>query len=123
MTEVARVMNALWNKFLPAYVEYDVPDDATFPYLTYELLEPSWGVPMPMKVRLWYQDRSRVAINAKVAEIKEAIGEGLSLQTDTGFITLHADDLFAQNQPYDDEGQSNVKVVYLSLILQVFTRR
>lgn len=123
MTEVARALNSFWNRFLTAYVEGSVPDDAQFPYLTYEVAEPSWDSQVPIRARLWYEGSSFVPINSKVSEIKEAIGGGVSIKTDTGFIVLFADSNFAQNQPYDDEGQSNIKVVYLSLILQAYTRR
>lgn len=123
MTEIARALNYFWNTFLPAYVEDNVPDEAEFPYITYTLAEPDWGEPASIQARLWYKDTSLVAINAKASDIKEAIGEGKSIQTETGFIVINRDVNFAQPQPYDDIGKSNVKVIYLNMVLQSFTRR
>lgn len=123
MTEVARALNYYWNTFLPAYVEDTVPDDAELPYITYTVADPDWGESASIQARLWYKGTSLVPINAKTADIKEDIGEGKSIQTDTGYIVLNRDVNFSQYQPYDDIGKSNVKVVYLNLILQSYTRR
>jgi hypothetical protein len=124
MTEVARALNSFWNSFsIPAYVEDNVPNDAQFPYITYTVAEPDWGNPASIQARVWYKDTSRVGINSKVSDIKQAIGEGKSIKTDTGYVVIYRDINFAQNQPYDDIGQSNIKVVYLSTILQSYTRR
>lgn len=123
MREVARALNYFWNTFLPAYVEDNVPTEAELPYITYTVAEPDWGDVASIQARVWYKDTSFTGINTKIAEIKEAIGEGKSLQTDTGFITINRDSNFAQYQPYDDAGKSNVKVAYLNLVLHSFTRR
>jgi len=124
MTEIAQALYSFWNSFLiPAYVEDNVPDDATLPYITYTVSEPDWTNPTNIQARVWYEGTSLVPLNAKIADIKQAIGEGKSIKTGTGFITIYRDTNFAQFQPYDDEGKSNVKVVYLNMILQAFTRR
>lgn len=124
MTDVARALSNFWNSFsIPAYVEDIVPDNATFPYITYTVAEPDWNESANIQARVWYQDRSLVSINAKVTEIKQAIGEGKSIKTETGFITIYRDVNFSQHQPYDDIGKSNIKVIYLNMILQSYTRR
>lgn len=124
MTEIARALNAFWNSFsIPGYVEDNVPTTAEMPYITYTLAEPYWDDATNIQARVWYKDTSLVGINAKVAEIKQAIGEGKSIQTDTGFIVISRDSNFSQFQPYDDAGKSNVKVVYLNMVLHSYTRR
>ena len=123
MTEVARALYSFWNSFLPAYVEDNVPDDAVLPYITYTIADPDWNESASIQARVWYKDTSRVSLNAKVSDIKQAIGEGKSIKTETGFITLHRDSNFSQNQPYDDEGKSNIKVAYLNIIIHSYTRR
>lgn len=124
MTEVAKALNGFWGSFsIPAYVEDNVPNGAVLPYITYTVVDPDWGEAASIQARVWYKDTSRVALNSKVSEIKQAIGEGKSIRTETGFITLHRDSNFAQNQPYDDEGKSNIKVAYLNAIIHSYTRR
>jgi hypothetical protein len=124
MTEVAKALYNFWNSFsIPAYVEDNVPSDAQFPYITYTVAEPDWGNSASIQARVWYKDTSRVGINSKVSDIKQAIGEGKSIKTNTGYVVIYRDINFAQNQPYDDIGQSNIKVVYLNAILQSYTRR
>ncbi len=124
MTEVARALSAFWNGFgIPAYVEDSVSNDAQMPYITYTLADPGWDSLTNIQARVWYKDTSLVGIDSKVADIKEAIGEGKSIQTDTGFIVINRDTNFSQPQPYDDAGKSNIKVVYLNMILHSYTRR
>ena len=123
MTDVARALNGFWNGFLPAYVEDMVPDDAEFPYITYTVADPDWNESASIQARLWYKGRTLVPMNAKAAEIKQAIGEGISIKTETGHIVIFRDANFAQFQPYDDPGKSNFHVIYLSMILQSYTRR
>lgn len=124
MTDTARALNYFWGSFsIPAYTEETIPDDAELPYITYTVVEPDWGEKASIQARVWYKGASLVPLNAKVAEIKQAIGEGKSIQTDTGFVVISRDTNFSQYQPYDDEGKSNVKVAYLSAVIHSFTRR
>lgn len=124
MTEIARALNKFWSSFTwTAYIEDGVPDNAELPYITYTVAEPDWNSPTSVQARLWYKGTSLTPLNAKVTEIKQAIGEGKSIKTDTGYIVIYRDSNFSQYQPYDDEGKSNVKVIYLNLILQSYTRR
>jgi hypothetical protein len=124
MTEVAEALYSFFSSFeIPAYVEEIIPDDAQLPYITYRLVDPAWGEQVSLPARIWYKDTKLTSINAKSADIKQAIGQGKSIKTKSGFVTIFADTNFAQYQPYDSEGQSNVKVVYLSLILEAYTRR
>lgn len=124
MTEVAKALYNFWSSFsIPAYVEDNVPSDATFPYLTYTVADPDWSDETTIQARLWYKSTSLTAINAKAGEIKQAIGEGKSIQTDSGSIVIYRDVNFSQFQPYDDEGKSNIKVIYLNMVLKSYTRR
>ena len=120
MTETAKALYRLWSSFgIPAYPEYHVPDDATLPYITYEVGSPHWKGQTSHHARVWYRDMSYTAINAKLDEISTEIGDGLTVKTDNGMIAIFKDDAFIQFQPYEDE--TEVKVAYLSLILQAYT--
>lgn len=120
MTNTAKALYQFWSSFkIPAYPEYHVPDDATEPYITYEIAEPHWNSQTSHHARVWYRDESYVSINAKLDEISDAIGDGVTTRTENGIIALFKDDAFIQDQPYEDA--TEVKVAYLSLILQAYT--
>ena len=120
MTQTAIALYTFFSSFgIPAYVESTEPDNAPAPYITYELAEPDWRGSHALHARVWYRDTSFTAITAKVDEIREALGEGVGVTTDSGMICLFADDDFCQFIPM--EGDPTLKSAYLSLILQAYT--
>lgn len=120
MTNTAKALYNFFSGFgLDAYAEHSIPDDAELPYITYQLIEPDWRDSATMYARVWYRSSSLVAINAKVDEIKNAIGEGVSLPTDGGAVYLGKGTPFAQYMPM--EGDDTLKAVYLNLIINAIT--
>ena len=130
MTNTAIALHTFFSGFgIPAFVEYDVPDEfpdehgdmqpVRPPYITYQLVEPDWRDSAPIYARVWYRSTSYTAINAKVDEIRAAIGEGVSIPTDSGAVWLFKGSPFAQNMPM--EGDDTLKVVYLNMIIHAIT--
>lgn len=118
MTDVATALYEFFSGFgIPAFVEYNVPEEVSPPYITYELLQPDWGVNQALRARVWYRDTSFERISSKVKQMRLAIGNGISIKLDDGVMYLWADSYWAQNQPIDDE--PNMKCVYLSMVIQV----
>ena len=77
MTPEAAIFQFLSGFGIPAYASSSVPSDATFPYLTYELIEGEWqGGEVNMPVNVWYRTESESEPNAKVREMFVAIGQG-----------------------------------------------
>ena len=117
MTNTATTLYTFWNSFqIPAYPEYNIPDDASMPYITYELVEPEWRNQIVAYARVWYRDTSYVSITRKLDEISNRIGEGLLLPSGDGYILLFKDTQFIQFQPY--EVDDDVKIAYLSMIME-----
>lgn len=117
MTDTATTLYSFWSSFgIPAYPEYNVPDGATMPYITYEITEPEWRSQTNTYARVWYRDTSYVPIVAKLDNISDQIGEGVLLPSGEGFILLFKDSQFIQFQPY--EVDSDVKIAYLSMIME-----
>ncbi len=112
MTSTAQALYQFFSGFsLPAYVEYSPPDDAVLPYITYQVIEPNWPDVGTLYARVWYRSTSFTAINAKVDEIRRAVGEGVSIPTSGGAVYLSKGTPFAQNMPM--EGDDTLRVVYL----------
>lgn len=65
----AAALHEFWDSFgLTAYEENSVPDDAFFPYLTYEnVVTP--GQETVLTASLWYRSESWVEVNQKAEEI------------------------------------------------------
>lgn len=130
MTYTAQALYSFFSGFgIPAFTEYDVPDEfpdgngemqpVTPPYITYQLIEPDWDDGGTFYARVWYRSTSYAAINAKVDQIKAAIGEGISLPTPGGAVYLTKGTPFAQNMPM--EGDDTLKVVYLNFNIMAHT--
>lgn len=112
MTNTAKALYQFFSGFgIPAYTEYNPPDDAELPYITYQQIEPNWRDSGTLYARVWYRSTSYAEINAKVDEIRRAVGEGIGLPTPGGAVYLSKAPMFAQNMPM--EGDDTLKVVYL----------
>ena len=120
MTNTATALYQFFSGFgLDAYLEYDVPADAQLPYITYQLIEPDWDDSGTFYARVWYRSPRIDAINAKVDEIKNAIGEGVSIRAPGGAVYLTKGTPFVQFQPM--EGDDMLKVAYLNFNIHAIT--
>ena len=120
MTKAAAIYQ-FWNSFgLTAYEENSVPDDADFPYITYQLVTDSFGREIPLTASIWYRSESWTAINAKTEEISAHIGlGGKIIKCDGGRIWIKRGQPFAQNM--GDESDDLIKRKYLNLTFEFLT--
>lgn len=119
MVNTAGALTAFYNSFgLPAYMEDNVPDDVERPYITYQIAEAEWNMPVTHYARIWYRDISNAAILGKVDEIKSAIGSGVRIDCDGGCIVIRQDNPFAQIQVED--GETHDKYAYLNMQLNCY---
>lgn len=121
MTKAA-ALQAFFERFgIPAYPVSSVPDDATFPWLTYELVTGAWEEgEVSMTVNLWYYTSSEAIPNAKAEEISRTIGlSGISVPCDGGFIWLKRGSPWCQN--LRDETDPTIKRRYLNVTAEYMT--
>ena len=120
MTKAAAIYQ-FWNSFgLTAYEENSVPDDATFPYITYQLVTDSFDREIPLTVSIWYRSESWTGINAKTEEISQKISRGGKIiSCDGGAIWLKRGQPFAQNMR--DESDDLIKRKYLNITAEFMT--
>lgn len=118
MKDTAGALYRFFSGFdLPAYVENNVPDNAELPYITYELREPEAGERSSLSARVWYMDTGFGAVADKVDQIKNALGRGVSIPTDTGAVWIWPDNPFCQFQPPDEP---KIKIAYLLMIIGAY---
>ena len=120
MTKAAAIYQ-FWNSFgLTAYEENSVPDDATFPYITYQLATDSFDREIPLTVSIWYRSESWTGINAKTDEISQTISRGGKIiPCDDGAIWLKRGQPFAQSM--GDESDNLIKRKYLNITAEFMT--
>lgn len=126
MIQTIEALGSFFGGFgLPVYPEDSVPEvDAAGnkvnpPYITVQIVEPYWGDSAPFYARVWYRSENTRAIAAKVDEIRDAIGEGVSVETNGGAIWIFQGSTFAQFQPL--AGDATLKCAYLSMVLHTIT--
>jgi hypothetical protein len=120
MTKAAAIYQ-FWSGFgLTAYEENTVPEDAAFPYITYQLVTDSFDREVAATASLWYRGESWTAINAKTEEISAHIGlGGKIIKCDGGRIWIKRGQPFAQNM--GDESDDLIKRKYLNLTVEYLT--
>ena len=120
MTKAAAIYQ-FWNSFgLTAYEENSVPDDAAFPYITYQLVTDRFDREIPLTASLWYRGESWTAINAKTEEISQEISRGGKIiSCDGGAIWLKRGQPFAQNM--GDESDDLIKRKYINITAEFMT--
>lgn len=120
MTKAAAIYQ-FWNSFgLTAYEENAVPDDAAFPYITYQLVTDSFDREIPLTASIWYRSESWTAINAKTEEVSQKISRGGKfVPCDGGAIWLKRGQPFAQSM--GDESDNLIKRKYLNITAEFMT--
>lgn len=116
-----KVLQAWFEHFLDAYPAANVPNDVTFPYLTYELITGAIDSgEIGLTVNLWYYTESEAVPNAKAQEISDAIGRGGAvLACDGGYIWVKRGSPWCQN--IADETDRNIKGRYLNITVEYLT--
>ena len=120
MTKAAAIYQ-FWNEFdLTAYEENTIPEDARFPYITYQLVTDSFENEVSATASLWYRSDGWMSINAKTEEISDFIGiGGKFVKCDGGRIWIKRGIPFAQNM--GDESDDLIKRKYLNLTFEFLT--
>lgn len=119
MTKASAIYQ-FWGTFLTAYEENTVPENAVFPYITYQLVTDSLGNEVQLTASIWYRGSSWVEANAKAEEISQTIGRGGKiLKCDNGRIWLKRGTPFSQNM--GDDTDNLIKRKYLNITAEFFT--
>lgn len=117
-----QAIHSFWSGFgVPAYNRYAVPDDATFPYLTYETAVGSLDDLIPLSASLWYRSDSLAALSRKTEEIYRFIVENdpVTIEIDGGYLWLYKSGAFAQDQA---SGNDSIKSKYITIYAEFITK-
>lgn len=122
MTAEAAIYQFLNGFGIPAYVASSVPDEAKFPYITYNtVIGEMFGGDVSFPINVWYRTESEAEPNAKVREIYNKIGYGgLTINVDGGMIWLKRGTPWSQSIVMDGEDEK-VKRRYVNISLEFLT--
>lgn len=122
MTPEAAIYGFLNGFSISAYASASVPDQAQFPYITYDLVLGEWEQgEVNMPVNVWYRTESEAQPNAKVREIGERIGMGgVLLHCDGGVLWVKKGSPWAQAVTVEGEDEK-VKRRYVNINIEFLT--
>lgn len=121
MTQTATALYNFFSGFgIPAYIQGNIPDNATMPYITYELIEPEPLATALFHASVWYRSTNIEGIAAKVDEIRVAIGNGVNLPTESGVIHIFRERNGTFGQIMNDPNRET-KRAYLSMMIHCNT--
>ena len=114
-------LQAFFGGIMTAYAASAVPDDATLPYLTYDLITSAWGSgEVGLTVNMWFRTTSEKEPNAAVDKLSKAIGiGGVQLPCDDGIIWLKRGSPWAQS--LTDETDKTIKRRYINVTAEYIT--
>lgn len=121
MTKAAALHQFFSSFGITAYTATSVPEDAVFPYLTYELIVDAWdGGETGLTVNLWFYTESEAIPNAKADEISRTIGlGGTVLPCEGGYIWVKRGSPWCQS--LSDETSEMIKRRYLNVTVEYLT--
>lgn len=106
-----------WSRFgIPAYEENSVPDDAAYPYLTYEATVGGFESVLSLSASIWDRTtRGTVFVDGKADEIERFIKQMGCPVIDGGRYRVFTDGTFAQ-----DMGDPDDKLIKRKLLTVYF---
>lgn len=121
MIQTAEALYSFFSGFgIPAYIQDNIPDNVTMPYITYELIEPEPLATALFHASVWYRDTGVAAISGKVDEIRAAIGNGVDLPTESGVVHIFRERNGTFAQIMNDPNRET-KRAYLSMMIHCNT--
>lgn len=116
VSKAAAMQRFLESFGIPVYGETSVPDEASFPYITYVMNWSSWfGERATVEVDLWYRGFGEKPANDKADEIAKALVGGVMLPVDGGAMWVNAGDPFCQCMGDPEDAQIRRRYIILTV--------
>lgn len=121
MTKAAAIHNFFKSFGIPAYKSDNVPEEAGFPHLTYDVVTSAFEEgQVGITVNLWYYGDEEKPANDKVNEISKRIANGgVMLSCDEGVIWVKRGSPWCQH--IRDENDIKINRRYLNFIFEYLT--
>lgn len=120
MTPEATIYEFFSGFSIPAYAATSVPDNAEFPYITYELVaDDFWGGEVALSMDIWYRGDSEAEPNAKAREVSKALIGCKCIPCDGGGIVLKKGSPFCQSM--GDAADGKIKRRHINVTAEFIT--
>ena len=118
MISTAKALYDFFSGFgIAAYAADTVPDDAELPYLTYPQQEPEWSKKATFYVSVYYRSKtSNLSALTKADEIAQAIGNGVKIHCDGGYVFIWPENPLIQTIPQNGD----VRGAYINLSINAY---
>ena len=115
-----QALQSFWERFgVSVYDENTVPEDATYPRLTYTYAEDDFERPVALSASLWDKSFSWVRLTNLAEAIRTEIGYGGVLLTcENGHIWLKRGAPFAQRMSDEDDA---IRRIYINIEAEFLT--
>lgn len=111
----------LWSRFdLPAYDENRVPEDAEYPYITYQVLIGNLDSPLLPSATLWDKSTSWNYLDTKLADMTHQIEDMAPIKLDEGYMHINLGNQFGQRT--SDPADQTVIGYRLNLEVEFLTK-
>lgn len=114
-TDIAKTLNVYFNQFGAAYLENNVPGNATRPYITYSLSDTDEFEDGLMQVKVYDNSTSILKVSEITDNIGESLGYGVLVPAEKGNIYLRKGSPYAQ---YINEDNTELSV-YINIIYKI----
>lgn len=117
----AQAINYFWNSFgIPAYDENTVPQDASMPRITFNVITDVLDNPVSMSASLWYRSTSWKEITIKAKEIEKRLSEhgGEVIDLDNGKLWITKGSPFTQRLQDPDD---TIRRIYINVRAEFLT--
>ena len=109
-----QAINSFFNSFgLKAYDATTVPENAAFPYITYELETGDLDAPVTLTASLWDRGTSWETISKKSDIIAKRIAEMYPIKFDGGYVQLAIGTPYSQRM--GDENDNTIRRIVLNI--------
>ena len=116
LSKAAAMQRFLETFGIPVYGETSVPDNASFPYMTYVMNWSNYfGQQATIEVDLWYRCTGEKVPNDKVDEIAQELVGGIIIPCDGGAMWVNAGDPFCQSMGDPEDAQIRRRYIILSV--------
>lgn len=120
MTPAAAIHAFMAGFGVPAHAATSVPDDAGFPYITYELAVDDFrGGEVALAMDIWYRGDSEAEPNAKAREVSKALIGCRCIPCDGGGIVLKKGSPFCQSM--GDAADDKIKRRHINVTAEFIT--
>lgn len=115
-----QALDFFWNQFdVPAYDQNTVPEDATYPRITYEVIVDGFGAQNVVTASLWDRSTSWAGVTNLCHKVEATLGlGGQTIGYDGGMLWIKKSTPFAQrmNDPDDSIRRVviNLEIEYIS---------